>query len=78
MLNHYLVHMRNSAQRWLKFHNMGPSPHGRSAHGMASDGTRVFVLGGHSNGAQADDVSLIHVFDTRTFVLPTYLDSLIS
>ena len=31
---------------------------------MASDGTRVFVLGGYSEGAQADEMSLIHVFDT--------------
>jgi hypothetical protein len=39
---------------------MGISPLGRSAHSMASDGTRAFVLGGYS----ADEISLIHVFDT--------------
>jgi hypothetical protein len=64
MLNRHLVHMRTTAQRWFKFHNAGPSPHGRSAHAMASDGTRVFVLGGYSEGAGSDDISLIHVFDT--------------
>jgi hypothetical protein len=34
---------------------------------MASDGTRVFVLGGYSLDAQAE-LSLIHVFDTSMFV----------
>jgi hypothetical protein len=35
---------------------------------MASDGTRVFVLGGCSKGARDDEISLIHVFDTSTYV----------
>jgi hypothetical protein len=48
---------------------VGPSPHGRSSHAMASDGTRVFVLGGYSEGAQADEASVIHVFDTSTHFL---------
>ena len=56
--------MKNSALRWFEFQNVGPSPRGRSSHAMASDGTRVFVLGGYSGGAQADETSLIHVFDT--------------
>jgi hypothetical protein len=56
--------MRIAAQRWFKFHNEGRSPHRRSAHAMASDGTRVFVLGGYSKGARSDEISLIHVFDT--------------
>ena len=60
--------MRNAAQRWFKFHNVGPSPHRRSAHTMASDGTRVFVLGGYSGGAQSDEISLIHSFDTSMYV----------
>ena len=34
---------------------------------MASDGTRVFVLGGHSPDARADEISLIHVFDTSMY-----------
>jgi hypothetical protein len=34
---------------------------------MASDGTRVFVLGGYSKGARSDDISLIHVFDTSMY-----------
>jgi hypothetical protein len=68
MLNRYLVHMRNAAQRWFKFQNMGSSPAGRSYHAMASDGTRVFVLGGYSAGARADEISLIHVFDTSMCV----------
>ena len=34
---------------------------------MGSDGTRAFVLGGLSKGAWADNISLIHVFDTSTF-----------
>ena len=33
---------------------------------MASDGTRVFVLGGYSKGAGADEISLVHAFDTST------------
>ncbi|KAI0260397.1 hypothetical protein BGY98DRAFT_1055296, partial [Russula aff. rugulosa BPL654] len=36
---------------------------------MASDGTRVFVLGGCSP-ARADDLSLIHVFDTKDIKYP--------
>jgi len=36
---------------------------------MASDGTRVFVLGGYSEGARADEASLIHVFDTSMHFL---------
>jgi hypothetical protein len=59
--------MRNAAQRWFKFHNVGPSPHGRSAHTMASDGTSVFVLGGYSKGAQSDELSLVHVFNTSMY-----------
>ena len=59
--------MRNIAQRWVKFHNEGSSPHGRSAHTMASDGTRVFVHGGCSKGSRADEISLIHVFDTSMY-----------
>ena len=65
--NRYLVHMRNAAQRWFIFHNVGTSPLGRSAHAMASDGTRVFVLGGYIDGAHSDAISLIHVFDTRMY-----------
>ena len=34
---------------------------------MASDGTRVFVLGGYSPDAHADELSLIHVFDTSMY-----------
>ena len=36
---------------------------------MASDGTRVFVLGGYSEGARAEEASLIHVFDTSMHLL---------
>ena len=60
--------MRIAALRWFKFHNVGPSPRGRSAHAMASDGTRVFVLGGYSKGALVDDISLVHYFDTSMYV----------
>ena len=67
MSNRYLVHMRNAAQKWYNFYNVGPSPSRRSCHAMASDGTRIFVLGGYSKGALADDISLIHVFDTSMY-----------
>jgi len=60
--------MRNVARRWFKFHNVGQSPYRRAAHAMASDGTRVFVLGGFSKGARVDELSLIHVFDTSMYV----------
>ena len=37
---------------------------------MASDGRRVFVLGGAlSPGSQVDDAKLIHVLDTSTYFL---------
>ena len=64
MLICYLVHMRNAAQRWFKLHNAGPSPRERWNHTMVSEGTRVFVLGGYSIGARANEMSHIHVFDT--------------
>ena len=67
-MSRYVVHMRNVAQRWFKFYNVGQSPHGRAYHTMGSDGTRVFVLGGHSKGAQENKISLIHVFDTSMYV----------
>ena len=67
MLNRYLVHMRNAAQLWFKFDNVGQSPHKRSVQAMASDGTRVFVLGGNLKGARADEISLIHGFDTSMY-----------
>jgi hypothetical protein len=67
MLNLCLVHMRNAAQRWFEFDNVGLSPRRRSYHAMASDGTRVFVLGGYSMGARSDKISLIHVFDTSMY-----------
>ena len=35
---------------------------------MASDGTRVFVLGGYSRDARAHELSLIHVFDTSMYL----------
>ena len=35
---------------------------------MASDGTRVFVLGGYSKDARVDEMSLIHVFDTSMYI----------
>jgi hypothetical protein len=60
--------MRIAAQQWFKFHNEGPSPHRRSGHAMVSDGTRVFVLGGYSEGARVDEISHIHVFDTSMYV----------
>ena len=60
--------MRNAAQRWFKLRNVGLSPDGRSAHAMASDGTLVFVLGGRSNDARSDELSLIHVFDTSMYI----------
>ncbi len=45
---------------------------------MASDGTRVFVLGGESSvGAQADETQPIYVLDTSMyFFWSSRLDSL--
>jgi hypothetical protein len=78
MLNYYLVHMRNAAQQWFKIHNVGPSPHGRIFHAMASDETRVFVFGGVlMPGVQSDESSLFHGFDTSMyFFLRFQLNSL--
>jgi len=43
---------------------------------MASDGTRVFLLGGRADCAGADETSLVHVFDTSMYMFLTfYLDS---
>jgi|SRR6267154_9454 len=68
MLSRCLVHMRNAAQRWFKFDNVGPSPHRRAYHAMVSDGIRVFVLGGYSKGARSNEISLIHVFNSGMYV----------
>jgi Kelch motif len=67
VLNCYLFQIRDAALQWFKFHNVGSTPRGRSSHAMASDGTRVFVLGGYSDGARGDEISLIHVFDTSMY-----------
>jgi hypothetical protein len=70
VLNRYLLHVRNAAQRWTAFQDIGPNPCGRGGHAMASDGRRVFVLGGElSPDAQADEAKLIHVFDTSMYFL---------
>ena len=77
VLNRYLVHMQNAAQRWFRFHNVGQSPLKRSYHAMVSVGTRVFVLGGNSGSRLPDEASLVHVFDTSMyFLLSFHLDSL--
>jgi hypothetical protein len=67
---HALVHIQYLAQRWTAFEDIGPSPCGRAAHAMASDGRRVFVLGGKlPRGAQVDEAKLIHVLDTSVYFL---------
>ncbi len=45
---------------------------------MASDGTRVFMLGGISSaGEQADEAKHIHVLDTSMyFFLSSHLDAI--
>ena len=73
----FLVHTQYPAQRWFLFQNMGPSPSGRRAHAMASDGTRVFVLGGRLSVSEpADEATLIHVVDTSTYFRFCHLDGL--
>ncbi|KAI9461164.1 hypothetical protein F5148DRAFT_1286680 [Russula earlei] len=63
-----LTAFKLSIQKWFKFPNIGPSPSGRSGHAMASNGSRVFVLGGESSiGAQS---TFIHVLDTRRIKYP--------
>ncbi|KAH9046305.1 hypothetical protein EDB84DRAFT_1586938 [Lactarius hengduanensis] len=66
-----LTAFKLSTQRWFMFQNMGPSPTGRSGHAMASNGTRVFVLGGESSaGTAADEAAFIHVLDTKHIKYP--------
>ncbi len=38
-------------------------------HAMASDGTRVFVLGGFSSGVPVDEAKPVHVLDTSMYFL---------
>ena len=67
---HALVHVQNPARQWTAFQDIGPSPSGRSGHAMASDGRRVFVLGGAlSADAQENEAKLIHVLDTSMYFL---------
>ncbi|KAF8274017.1 hypothetical protein EI94DRAFT_1768885 [Lactarius quietus] len=66
-----LTAFKLSTQRWFMFQNMGPSPTGRSGHAMASNGTRVFVLGGESSaGTATDEAALIYVLDTKHIKYP--------
>ena len=61
-----------SAQRWFAFRDIGPGPCGRSSHAMASDGTRIFLLGGAlSTGAKANESELLYVLDTSMYFLLT-------
>jgi hypothetical protein len=61
---------RDPDQRWYMFARMGPSPSGRSGHAMASQGSRVWVLGGESFPPnKVEDKSSFHVLDTREFIL---------
>jgi hypothetical protein len=77
------VHIWDPAQQWFTIQNVEPSPSTRRDHAMASDGTRVFVLGGVSLGfGQGDSTALIHVMDTSTYYLfvisfgqPSYLEA---
>lgn len=50
------------------FKKMGPAPSARSGHGMASVGSRVFVLGGlgevSTAPTESEDSSYIHILDT--------------
>ncbi len=75
---HPPVHIQYPAQQWIAFQDIGPSPSGRSGHTMASDETRMFVLGGTlSVGAQADESKLVHVLDTGMyFFLSSHLDAI--
>ena len=62
------------AQLWTAFQDIGPSPCQRWGHAMASDGRRVFVLGGFSSlDTQADETKLIHVLDTSMYFLSAIL-----
>ncbi len=69
---------KHPAQRWIAFQDTGPGPSARWLHAMASDGTRVFVLGGVlSADAQADETKRIHVLDTSMyFLFVIHLDGL--
>ncbi|KAI0267197.1 hypothetical protein BGY98DRAFT_1102239 [Russula aff. rugulosa BPL654] len=72
-----LYALQLSTQRWFKFPNLGTSPCKRMYHTMASDGTRVFVLGGYPSNPR-DEVSLIHVFDTKDIKCPEILERKLS
>ena len=51
----------------VQIYNEGSCPLRRTGHAMASDMTRVFVLGGFSPSARSDKISLIHVFGTSIY-----------
>ncbi|KAJ3550609.1 hypothetical protein NM688_g5034 [Phlebia brevispora] len=63
-----------SNQRWYMFQKMGPAPTARSGHAMASNGSRIFVLGGLGgeslNPSKPEDPTLIHVLDTKHIKYP--------
>ncbi|KAJ7124536.1 hypothetical protein C8R44DRAFT_619859 [Mycena epipterygia] len=64
-----LAAFRIPNQSWYMFQNMGPSPSGRSGHGMAAVGNKVYVLGGEPfQPSKGDDPSFVHVLDTSAFL----------
>ncbi|EAU92720.2 hypothetical protein CC1G_01765 [Coprinopsis cinerea okayama7 len=66
-----LAAFKISNQRWYMFQNMGPSPSGRSGHAMASQGSRVWVLGGESfTPSVNEDPNSFHVLDTKHIRYP--------
>ena len=66
--HHALVHIQYSAQRWIKFPDIGPGPCGRFGHAMATDGTRIFLLGGRlSADAKVNESGLVYVLDTSMY-----------
>ncbi len=66
---HVLVQTHYLAQRWTALQGMGPSPSARGHHVMASDGTRVFVLGGtFPADTQAYEEEPVHVLNTSMYL----------
>lgn len=63
---------RIPTKRWYTFQNMGPSPSGRSGHGMISYEDKILVFGGEPSSAPRNEqeLSQCYVLDTSKIRYP--------
>ncbi|KAK9459920.1 uncharacterized protein V1516DRAFT_467098 [Lipomyces oligophaga] len=67
-----LTTLRLSTNRWFTFQNMGPSPSPRAGHSMTVSGSKIFTIGGTSDGgAVPEDLGTLYILDTFRIKYPS-------